>query len=133
MMLVTNKEIKSKEDVINIAKLYFGRWRIEEYFRSKKQIFQFENFRVRKLSAINALNFYITLCMAFLAKITEKAETNELNVAIIETANPIKKKVHFHYYRISKGIASILSYAREGVRLWFKPTRQKWRQLCLDL
>jgi len=133
MMLVTNKEIKSKEDVINIAKLYFGRWRIEEYFRSKKQIFQFENFRVRKLSAINALNFYITLCMAFLAKITEKAETNELKVAIIETANPIKKKVHFHYYRISKGIASILSYAREGVRLWFKPTRQKWRQLCLDL
>jgi hypothetical protein len=43
-----------------------------EYFRSKKQIFQFENFRVRKLAAINALNFYITLCMAFLAHISMK-------------------------------------------------------------
>ena len=32
------KEIKSKDDVIKIAKLYFSRWRIEEYFRCKKQI-----------------------------------------------------------------------------------------------
>ena len=38
MMLATNKEIRSKEDVINIAKIYFSRWRIEEYFRCKKQI-----------------------------------------------------------------------------------------------
>ena len=69
MMLATNKEIKSKEDVIDVAKHYFSRWKIEAYFRCKKQMFQFENFRVRKLSAINALNFYITLCMAFLAHI----------------------------------------------------------------
>ena len=61
MMLATNKEIRSKEDVIRIARTYFSRWRIEEYFRCKKQTYQFENFRVRKLEAINALNFYITL------------------------------------------------------------------------
>lgn len=40
MMLVTNKEIKSKEDVIKIARIYFSRWKIEEYFRCKKQMFQ---------------------------------------------------------------------------------------------
>ena len=57
MMLATNKPIRLKEDVIAVAKHYFSRWKIEEYFRSKKQLFQFENFRVRKLSAINALNF----------------------------------------------------------------------------
>ncbi len=45
MMLATNKEIKSKDDVIKVAKLYFSRWRIEEYFRCKKQVFRFENFR----------------------------------------------------------------------------------------
>ncbi len=72
MMLATNKKISSKEDVINVAKIYFSRWRIEEYFRCKKQMFHFENFRVRKLTAINALNFYITLCMAFLAHISMK-------------------------------------------------------------
>ena len=91
MMLATNKDIKSKEDVIAVAKQYFSRWKIEEYFRCKKQMFQFENFRVRKLSAINALNFYITLCMAFLAHISMKSETNALKVAIIQTADPIKE------------------------------------------
>ena len=72
MMLAINKKIQSKEDVVNIAMTYFSRWRIEEYFRCKKQMFQFENFRVRKLAAINALNFYITLCMAFLTHISMK-------------------------------------------------------------
>ena len=133
MMLATNKEIKSKEDVIKVAKTYFSRWRIEEYFRCKKQMFQFENFRVRKLSAINALNFYITLCMAFLTHISMKSETNALKVSIIQKADPIKEKVHFCYYRLAKGISGILSYAKEGVRLWFRTKRPAYRQLCLKL
>jgi len=133
MMLATNKELKSREDVIQIARLYFSRWRIEEYFRCKKQVFQFENFRVRKLKAINALNFYITLCMAFLALISMKSETNLLKVSIIQTAAPIKEKVQFCYYRLAKGISGILSYAKEGVRLWFRTKRPAYRQLCLRL
>ena len=36
LLLLTNREIKSKDDVIKIVRLYFYRWRIEEYFRSKK-------------------------------------------------------------------------------------------------
>lgn len=129
MMLVTNKKIASKEDVINVANLYFSRWRIEEYFRSKKQLFQFENFRVRKLTAINALNFYITLSMAFLANISLKAESNDLKATIIQKANPIKQKVLFQYYRIAKGISAILSYAKEGIRRWFKTKRPAYYQL----
>ncbi len=133
MMLATNKEIKSKDDVIRIARLYFSRWRIEEYFRCKKQVFQFENFRVRKLKAINALNFYITLCMAFLAHMSMKTETNALKVTIIKTAAPIKEKVSFCYYRLAKGISGILRYAKEGIRRWFRTKRPTYRQLCLKL
>ena len=133
MMLATNKDIKSKEDVIAVAKHYFSRWKIEEYFRCKKQMFRFENFRVRKLSAINALNFYITLCMAFLAHISMKSETNALKVAIIQTADPIKEKVYFCYYRLAKGISGILSYAKEGIRLWFRTRRPAYHQLRLKL
>ena len=133
MMFATNKDIRSKEDVIKVARTYFSRWKIEEYFRCKKQMFQFENFRVRKLKAINALNFYITLCMAFLAHISMKSETNALKVAIIQTADPIKEKVHFCYYRLAKGISGILSYAKEGIRLWFRTKRPVYRQLCLKL
>jgi hypothetical protein len=133
MMLAANKEIKSKEDVIKVAGTYFSRWKIEEYFRCKKQMFQFENFRVRKLHAINALNFYITLCMAFLAMMSMASETNVLKVSIIKTANPVKEKVFFCYYRLAKGISGILSYAKEGVRLWFRTKRPAYRQLCLKL
>lgn len=79
MMLATNKKIKSKEDVVNIDLTYFSRWRIEEYFRCKKQMFQFENFRVRKLAAI------------------------------IQKADPLKEKVQFSYYRLAKGISGIPS------------------------
>ena len=133
MMLATNHKIRSKEDVIRVAKLYFSRWRIEEYFRCKKQMFRLEDFRVRNLVSINALNFYITLCMAFLAYISRKPETNALKVSILQKAAPIKEKVHFCCYRLAKGIAGILAYAKEGVRLWFKTRRPVFRQLCLKL
>lgn len=133
MMLATNRDIKSKEDVIAVALAYISRWKIEEYFRCKKQMFQFENFRVRKLIAINALNFYLTLCMAFLGHVSIKPETNALKAAVIQAADSIKEKVHFCYYRLAKGISGILSYAKEGIRPWFRTKRPKYRQLCLKL
>ena len=133
MMLATNKKIRSKDDVVRVARIYFSRWKIEEYFRCKKQLFRFESFRVRKLKAINALNFYITLCMAFLDPVSMESETNALKVSIIKTADPVKQKVFFYYYRLAKGISGILSYAKEGVRLWFRTKRPKYRQLCLKL
>lgn len=48
-------------------------------------------------------------------------------------ADPIQEKVFFHYYRLAKGIAGILSYAKEGIRLWFKTKRPVYRQFCLKL
>ena len=96
-------------------------------------MFQFEKFRVRRLKAVNALNFYITLCMAFLAMISMQSETNALKVSIIKTADPVKEKVFFCYYRLAKGIFGILSYAKEGVRLWFRTKRPAYRQLSLKL
>ena len=134
MMLATNKEIRSKEDVIRIARTYFSRWRIEEYFRCKKQTYQFENFRVRKLEAINALNFYITLAMAFLAQEELSPETNALKVSIIQGSRVQSRiEVSFCYYRLAKGISGILSYAKEGIRLWYRTKRPAYRQLCLKL
>ena len=133
MMLVTNKSISNKDDVIKIARLYFSRWRIEEYFRAKKQIFDFENFRVRKLKAINALNFYIGIAMAFLAHMTRKNAANALLTAVLAAARPIKMKVQFFYYRISDGIVELLRHAKTGIRDWFKPMRPNQSQLSFRL
>lgn len=104
-----------------MTRLYCSRWKIEKYFQYKKPVFQFENFRARKLTAINALNFYITLCMTFLARLYMKPETNVLKATAIKTSDPIKEKVWFSYYRLAKGVSSILIYAKESNRLWFKP------------
>jgi hypothetical protein len=70
--------------------------------------------------------------MSFLALISMKSETNALKASIILTASPIKEKVQFHYYRLAKGISSILAYAKEGVRLWFKNKRPLYRQLSFS-
>ena len=129
MMLATNIPIRSKDDVIRVAKLYFSRWRIEEYFRCKKEVLEFENFRVRSLKAINVLNFYMTICMAYLAFLSLKPQSNQIRCNVIEAANPIKEHVLFLGYRFAAGIARILSYAHEGCRGWFKPTRPKYCQL----
>lgn len=71
--------------------------------------------------------------MAFLAMISMEPETNALKVSIIKSADPIKEKVFFYYYRLAKGIYGVLSYAKEGVRLWFRTKRPAYRQLCLRL
>lgn len=42
MKILTNIDIKDKKSVIKIVRLYFSRWRIEEYFRGKKQEYDFE-------------------------------------------------------------------------------------------
>ena len=69
MILLTNREIHSKEDLIKVVRLYFYRWRIEEYFKGKKQEYKMENFRVRTLKSINVLNFLLTMHMGHIGKL----------------------------------------------------------------
>jgi len=42
MYLLTSLSIKTKDDVEKIARIYMLRWRIEEYFKFKKQNYDFE-------------------------------------------------------------------------------------------
>lgn len=68
LILLTNKDIHSKEDIIKIVRMYFYRWRIEEYFRAKKQEYEFENMRVRNLKSINNLNLMLTIHMGYMSQ-----------------------------------------------------------------
>ena len=105
----------------------------KKFFRTRKQILSFENFRVHSLVSINALNFHIMIAMTFLAIMTRKAATNALLKSGLDAARSIKDTVHFLYYRISYGIAEILKYARVGIRDWFKPKRTDQNQLHFRL
>ena len=121
MVLATNCTVSDKCDMMRVVTRYFSRWRIEEYFRCKKQSFGFEHFRVRSLKSINTLNFWLGVCMMFLASLKERERTNLLYRECIEAAKPIRDHVHFFYSRLADGISMILSKARSGIREYFKP------------
>ena len=134
MYLLTDLPIKSKEDVEKIARIYMLRWRIEEYFKSKKQNYDFENFRLRSLRAINNLNLILTCVMLHLGVLTEKMNVKLLVIKIIEASESLKNKALVWYGQISKGIAKILEYAHVGIKEWFEiETRGKYKQLELKL
>jgi len=116
MMLLTNKKIESKRDVIKVVRLYLSRWRIEDYFRFKKEDFELENFRVRNLKSINNLNQLLSYTIGLIGILTEKMDKRLLAIKIIERAKVIRKKLVFYYYQMSKGIRNILAHAKTGIK-----------------
>lgn len=118
MMIASNILIKSKEDVIKVARLYMNRWRIEEYFKFKKQEYHFENFRVRTLKSINNLNKMLTYVIGLIALLSEKIGKREFVNKIVKESKSLKSKVYLWFYQIARGIYNILKMAKSGIRKW---------------
>lgn len=118
MMLATNLDIRSKNDLIKVSRCYLDRWRIEEYFKFKKQEYNFENFRVRSLISINNLNKILTYAIGLIAMLSDKIGRRKFVQAIINEANQLKDKVYLWFYRFSRGIFNILKMAKTGIREW---------------
>ena len=133
MMLASNIPIKSKEDVIKIARCYLDRWRIEEYFKFKKQEYNFENFRVRTLKSINNLNKMLTYAIGLIALLSEKIGKSEFVNKIIKESKSLKDNVYLWFYQLARGIYNILSKAKCGIRDWqnIRKTKQYDGQLSL--
>ena len=125
MMLASNIDIKSKEDIIKIVRLYMNRWRIEEYFKFKKQEYKFENFRVRTLKAINNLNALLSYTIGLIGLLSEKIGKREFINRIIQESKSLRGDVCLWFYQIARGIYNILSMARTGIRGWEKIRKPK--------
>ena len=118
MMLASNIPIKSKNDLIKITRNYIDRWKIEEYFRFKKQEYQFENFRVRTLKSINNLNKILTYTIGLIAMLSEKKGKRKFVDTIIEESKSLRKEVYLWFYQIARGIYNILTKVKSGIREW---------------
>ena len=129
MMLATNKIVKGKEDVVRIVRTYMSRWRIEEYFRFKKQHFGFENFRVRSLIAINNLNSLLTYAIGLLGLLADRLHTSKLPHRLIHNSKALRKNIQFYYYQLAEGIKATLAHAKVGIQGWFKLRHSGLRQL----
>lgn len=134
LILLTNRSIHSKEDVIKVVRLYFYRWRVEEYFRSKKQEYDFENMRVRTLKAMNNLNLMLMIHMGHLSMLIEDMDKKLLTIKIIESSKSIRNKILVWISQIARGISNILKYAHEGIKKWQEvEVRSNFKQLELKL
>ena len=130
LILLTNRSIKSKEDVIKVVRLYFYRWRVEEYFRSKKQEYEFENMRVRTIKAMNNLNLLLTIHLGHIGKLAEVIDKKLLVIKIIERSKSLRNKVLIWLSQIARGIEKILSYAHTGIKEYQKiEKRATYKQL----
>ena len=95
-----------------------NRWRIEEYFKFKKQEYNFENFRIRSLLSINNLNKLLTYAIGLIALLSEKIKKNQFVHTIIHESKSLKNDVIMWFYQISRGIYEILKMAKTGIREW---------------
>ena len=118
MMLLSNIPVKCKDDVIKIARCYMNRWRIEEYFKFKKQEYNFENFRVRSFRSINNLNTLLTYVIGLIGLLSEKMKKSIFVKTIINESKSLKNNVIMWFYQISRGIYEILKMAKTGIRGW---------------
>lgn len=125
MMLASNIPIKSKEDLIKTVRAYIDRWKIEEYFKFKKQEYNFEDFRVRTLKSINNLNKMLTYTIGLIALLSEKINKRDFVNRIINESKSLREKVYLWYYQIARGIYNILKLAKTGIKEWQYIRKQK--------
>ena len=134
IMFLTNIDVCDQKSAEKIARIYFLRWRIEEYFKSKKQNYNWEDSIVRTLDSMNNLNMFLTAVMLELTILIEKLDKNFLSNLILERAMALKEKCIIWFGQMSQGIFEILKFAHTGIREWCNiEKREKYKQLELKL
>lgn len=123
MILLSNLKSNDERLAEVITKVYLMRWKIEEYFKFKKQQFNLEDIRIRHLQAIKNLNVLLTILIGMIGLMSEKQNTNRLVMELINVSKRIYGKKKFVYYAIADGIHEILSKGLMGIKNLIKPDK----------
>ena len=115
MLLITNLKSDDKRLGVAIVKVYLMRWRIEEYYRFKKQQFGYENLRVRSLNSIRNLDLLLTITIGYIGAISEKSDERVTVMQVIEYSKRIYGANKFAFYAIADGLFAILSKCKQGI------------------
>ena len=124
MLLVTNLEIQEtsqkKKLCIIVTKVYLMRWRIEEYFRFKKQQFNFEDLRVMSLNSIRNLDFFATLAVGYLGIFYSGNNGSPFMDMVFECSKRIYKIPKFVFSAIGYTFKQIFSKTSSGIMNYFR-------------
>lgn len=119
MMLLTNLKPDDKRLGVTICKVYLMRWRIEEYFKFKKQSFDFENLRVQSLQSIRNLDLLLTIAIGYISELSNKPDYIRMRLEMIQVSKRIFGAPDFVYYAIAYGIVEILKLIRSSISSLF--------------
>lgn len=134
MLLLTNLSVKSKQDVHQIVRDYFYRWRIETNFRTTKQVLGWEKIRIRNLKGFNTLNMYVMFCMGFVGIQAEKVNTKTMSILYVERSQTLRLDLCYWCGCILTGISEILKRACSGIEKYkHKRTRPTYKQLAFRI
>lgn len=132
MVLISNIQPKSKKLTLAILKVYLRRWRIEEYFRFKKQQFNLENIRVRSLNSIRTMDLLLTIAIGLIG-IFSNQEKTKLFYLVQKTSKRIYDIPDFDYYAIADGFKYILEKTVTGIGSFLKSYYQKRQSQGFEL
>lgn len=129
LVLLTNLNSNDNRLCVAITKVYLMRWRIEEYYKFKKQVFGFEKFLVRSLKSIRNLDLLLSIAIGFVGTLSEKiAESLEV-LEIIEASKRLYGLSKFTFYAIADGLYEIFSKLYSGIDSFFR-RKPPSNQLC---
>ena len=131
MLLITNLASTEKKKLCMIAaKVYLMRWRIEEYFKFKKQQFELEDLRVISLRSIRNLNLFATLAAGYIAVVNAEKEDTIFMSELKECSKRIYDMPKFIFYALGYAIGRVLSVTRSGIKSFIFKKEQS-QQLTL--
>ena len=133
MMLITSLNPTDKRLSLAILKVYLKRWRIEEYFRFKKQQFNFENIRVRSLNSIRTINLLLSITIGFIAILSQRKKESILVLLILKISKRIYDIPEFDYYALADGIYTILQKTKTGIKSFIKSRSRKRKSQQLTI
>jgi len=106
------------------------RWRIEEFYRFKKQGFGFEKFLVRTLKSIRNLDLLLTVAIGYIGILSEKVGESLEVFEIIQASKRLYGLSKFTLYALSDGLFEIFNKLRSGILHLFK--KPPSAQLCFS-
>jgi len=130
LMLLTSLASDDKRLCVTITKVYLMRWRIEEYYRFKKQGFGFEKFLVRSLKSIRNLDLLLSVAIGHIGALSEKVDESIEVLEVIEASKRLYAIALFTFYAISDGLFAIFSKSYTGIKSFF-PKSEPSLQLML--
>ena len=115
LMLITSLGNDDDRLAVAITKVYLMRWRIEEFYRFKKQQFGFEDFRVQSLKSIRNLNMLLSITIGFIGMMSEKTDERRISMEVIHISKRIYDAPKFNYYALADGLFEIFAKLRQGI------------------